>query len=124
MHFFLDTSDCRSIKVSQTLMKIMRLKRTTGTETMFHSVRDTEHLESKGNSLFTAGSTEALSGAHSRRSLKWAPDELKPKMQSFPGGSDGKESAPSAGDLGSVPGLEKGKATRCSILDWRIPWTV
>ena len=105
MHFFLDTSDCRSTKVSQTLMKIMRLKRTMGTETMFHSVHDTEHLESKRNLLFTASSTKAPSGAHRRRSLKWAPAELKPKMHSFPDGSDGKESAPSAGDLGSVPGL-------------------
>ena len=43
------------------------------------------------------------------------------------GGSDGKESACSAGDLGSVPGLgkplEKGKATHSSIPTWKIPWT-
>ena len=43
-------------------------------------------------------------------------------------GSAGKESACSAGDLGSTPGwedpLEKGKATHSSILAWRIPWTV
>ena len=108
MHFFLDTSDCRSTKVSQTnshYLKIMRLKRTMGTETTFHSVHDTEHLESKGNLLFTASSTKAASGAHRRCSLKWAPAELKPKMHSFPDGSDGKESASSAGDLGSGPGL-------------------
>ena len=46
----------------------------------------------------------------------------------FPGGSAGKESAYSTGDLGSILGwgdpLEKGKATHCSILAWRIPWTV
>ena len=46
----------------------------------------------------------------------------------FPGGSAGKESACNVGDLGSIPGwedpLEKGKATHCSILAWRIPWTV
>ena len=45
----------------------------------------------------------------------------------FPGGSDGKESACSAGDLGSVPGqedpLEKGMAIHSSILTWRIPRT-
>ena len=45
----------------------------------------------------------------------------------FPGGSDGKESACSTGDLGSIPGwedpLEKGMATHSSILTWRIPWT-
>ena len=43
----------------------------------------------------------------------------------FPGGSDGKESAHVAGDLGSIPGLgrspEEGMATHSSILAWRIP---
>ena len=43
-------------------------------------------------------------------------------------GSAGKESACNVGDLGLIPGLgsplEKGKATRSSILAWRIPWTV
>ena len=41
--------------------------------------------------------------------------------------SAGKESACSAGDLGSISGLgralEKGTATHTSILAWRIPWT-
>ena len=45
----------------------------------------------------------------------------------FPGGSDGKEFAFSAGDSGSVPGgedpLEKEMATHSSILAWKIPWT-
>ena len=45
----------------------------------------------------------------------------------FPGGSDGKESACNAGDLGLIPGsgvsLEKEMATHSSILAWRIPWT-
>jgi len=45
----------------------------------------------------------------------------------FPGGSDGKESTCSAGDLGLILGwedpLEKGMATHSSILAWRIPWT-
>ena len=43
----------------------------------------------------------------------------------FPAGSDSKESACNAGDLGSIPGgedpLEKGMATHSSILAWRIP---
>ena len=45
----------------------------------------------------------------------------------FLGGSDGKESACSAGDLGSSPGqedpLEKGRVPHASILAWRIPQT-
>ena len=48
------------------------------------------------------------------------------KAEGFPGGSDAKESACSAGDQGSILGqedpLEKGKATHSSIA-WRIPWT-
>ena len=46
-------------------------------------------------------------------------------MLGFPGGSDGKESAYNAGDLGSIPGLgrclEEGMATHSSILAGRIP---
>ena len=45
----------------------------------------------------------------------------------FPGGSEGKESACNAGDLGLIPGLEdpleKGMAIHSIILAWRIPWT-
>ena len=33
-------------------------------------------------------------------------------MQSFPGGSDGKESACNAGDLGSISGLERSPGRR------------
>ena len=48
-------------------------------------------------------------------------------IRGFPGGSDGKESTCSAGDLGSIAGwedhLEEGMATHSSILAWRIPWT-
>ena len=48
-------------------------------------------------------------------------------LRASPGGSDGKEFASDAGDLGSIPGsedpLEKGMATHSSILAWRIPWT-
>ena len=39
----------------------------------------------------------------------------------FPGGSDGKESAYSAGDLGWEDPLEEGMAIHSSILAWRIP---
>ena len=42
----------------------------------------------------------------------------------FPGGSDGKETTCSVGDLGSIPGLDnplgKEMATHSSILAWRI----
>ena len=44
-------------------------------------------------------------------------------MQAFPGGSAGKESACNMGDFDSTPGfdpLEEGKASRSSILAWRI----
>ena len=43
----------------------------------------------------------------------------------FPGGSDGKESACNAGDLGSTPGLGRcpggGHGNPLIILAWRIP---
>ena len=38
----------------------------------------------------------------------------------FPGGSDGKESAHSEGDPGSVPGLGRSPGTHSSNLAWRI----
>ena len=45
----------------------------------------------------------------------------------FPGGSDSKESACNAGDLGLIPrserSLEKEIATHSSILAWKVPWT-
>ena len=45
--------------------------------------------------------------------------------QGFPGGSDGKEFTGNVRDLGLTLGwedpLEKGMATRSSILAWRIP---
>ena len=48
-------------------------------------------------------------------------------MLGFPSGSDGKESAYSAGyqvwSLGSEDSLKKDMATHSSILAWRIPWT-
>ena len=48
-------------------------------------------------------------------------------VDSFPGSSDGKESACNAGDLGLMPGLgdplEEEAATHASILACRIPGT-
>ena len=52
---------------------------------------------------------------------------MKERMIGFPGGSDSKESACNAGDLGLTsgsgrsPGGEK-IATHSRILAWRIPW--
>ena len=47
-------------------------------------------------------------------------------QRSFPGGSDGKESAAmwetSVRSLGWEDPLEKGQATHSSILAWGIPW--
>ena len=44
-----------------------------------------------------------------------------------PGGSDGKESAYNAGDLGSIPGLgrspEEGNGNLLQYLAWEISWT-
>ena len=45
----------------------------------------------------------------------------------FPGGSDCKESACNAGDLGLIPSwedpLEKEMATHSTVLAWRTSWT-
>jgi len=61
--------------------------------------------------------------------IYWRRDSLPtPVFLGFPDGSAGKESACNAGDLGQSldweEPLEKGKATHCSILAWRIPWTI
>ena len=58
----------------------------------------------------------------------WRREQLPtPLFLGFPGGSAGKESARSAGDLDSIPGwedpTEKGMATHASILAWRMLWT-
>ena len=46
---------------------------------------------------------------------------------SFPGGSDGKESACNAGDPGSTPGSGRspgeGNGNPSGVLAWKIPWT-
>ena len=44
----------------------------------------------------------------------------------FPAGSDGKESACNAEDMGSIPGSGRSPGEghgNSSILAWRIPWT-
>ena len=58
--------------------------------------------------------------------MPWRRDRpLIPVFLGFPGGSDGKESACNAGDLGLVPELEdpleEGMETHSSFLAWRIP---
>ena len=60
------------------------------------------------------------------RKTTWSMDRLPtPVFLGFPGGSDSKESACNAGNLGSIPGLGRslggGIATHSSILAWRIP---
>ena len=75
------------------------------------------------------------------RKIPWRRNSLPtPVFMGFPGGSDGKEYACSAGDLGSIPGLGrspaegKGYPLQCSgleqemaphsnIVAWEIPWT-
>ena len=44
-----------------------------------------------------------------------------PAFLGFPGGSDSKESACSAGDLGWEDPLEEGMATHSSVLAWKMP---
>ena len=51
----------------------------------------------------------------------------KVTSRGFPGGSDGKASACSVGDPGSIPGLGRspgeGNGNHSSTLAWKIPWT-
>ena len=51
------------------------------------------------------------------RELNYSTDRM-----GFPGGSDGKESACSMEDLGSILGLGRSPGGG-NILAWRIPWT-
>ena len=48
-------------------------------------------------------------------------DVHSPQNCGFPGSSEGKESACNVGDLGLIPGSEKGMATRVRILAWKSP---
>ena len=62
------------------------------------------------------------------RKIPWRRDRLPtPVFLGFPGGSDGKQSACNAGDLGSVPGSGRspgeGNGNCSRVLTWRIPWT-
>ena len=43
-------------------------------------------------------------------------------LKGLPCGSDGKESAHSAGDPGSIPGLGRSPGEGNGILAWRVPW--
>ena len=43
--------------------------------------------------------------------------------QGFPGGSVGKSPPAHAGDVGSIPGLDKETAAHSCILAWEIAWT-
>ena len=56
-----------------------------------------------------------------------AQSRTRLKQLNSSSGSDGKESACSAGDLGPSMGLEdplgEGMAAHSNILAWRIPWT-
>ena len=80
--------------------------------------------------FFTTSATWKASDSSLAPNLKFLNYKVKPvawEVLRFPGGSNGKEYAFSAGYLGSVLGwkdpLEKGMATRSSILAQRIPWT-
>ena len=53
----------------------------------------------------------------------WTKTKTSVKSLCCPGGSDGKESAYSVGDLGQEDPLEKGMAIHSDILAWRIPLT-
>ena len=58
----------------------------------------------------------------------WADDltSLNLCLKDFPGGSDGKETACTVGDMGLIPGLGRSPGEgniHSSILAWRIPWT-
>ena len=58
--------------------------------------------------------------------IPWRRDRLPtPVFMGFPGGSDGKESACNAGNLGSLPGVGRSPggehAALSNILAWRIP---
>ena len=82
----------------------------------------------RGNTLcliFEAGRSMAC--CRSRRKTKRLELQGPSRGQWLPPGSGGKESACSAGDLGSVSGLGRspgeGMATLSSILTWRSPWT-
>ena len=73
--------------------------------------------------LFTTLAISMTVGKIPVGKIHWRRDRLPTAVfLGFPGGSAGKESAHSMGDLGWEDPLEKGMATHSSILAWRIPW--
>ena len=61
------------------------------------------------------------------RDVYLQPSQSSNLVEGFPEGSDGKESACNAGDLGSIPGLRRspgeGKGNPFQYSCWKIPWT-
>ena len=56
---------------------------------------------------------------------QFSPEAFNTLISLPSGGSDGKEAACNAGDLGSIPGLGRSPGDRIathSMLAWRIPW--
>ena len=72
----------------------------------------------KGSQTLTWSQLCFLTGALNKPGCQNA-QVLKDSL--WAGGSDGKESTCSVGDLGQEDPLEKGMATLSSILAWRIP---
>ena len=64
---------------------------------------------------------------HVNIQLQWHKAVMVFSYWGFHGGSDSKESACNAGDLGSIPGLGRHpgeeNSNHSSILAWKIPWT-
>ena len=81
----------------------------------------TPHSSVAKESACNAGDPGLIPGAG--RSSAEGIGHPTPVFLGFPCGSSGKESTFNVGDLGWEDPLEKGKATHCSILVWRIPWT-
>ena len=64
--------------------------------------------------------------AKGRKEARFPFLHLTEYCMGFPGGSDSKEPACSAGDLGSIPGSGRSPGegnTHSNILTWRISWT-
>ena len=90
-----------------------------------------------GRRTRTGESLRTKSGTRVLQKLYWAAAQNSQKCsgnlgrlrRDLPGSSAGKESSCNAGDPGSIPGIgrsheERIGYTHCSILAWRIPWTV
>ena len=56
--------------------------------------------------MWSTHATESYSGINKNKMVPSAATWIQPEIiMGFPGGSDGKEPGPSAGDPGSIPGL-------------------